>query len=294
MVDDIDLFRGVVPFVTVAEEKSFRRAAIRLGVSPAAISKSVQTLEAALRMVLLTRSARSVALTREGEAFFERAQAAVAAMRGARELVDSARKQPEGPLTVSVPFVVTPLVAGALALLHARLSGLWFRVRVTDQLSKLGEESVDVAVRVGVLSDSRLVARPLRATRLLTVAAPGYLARKGAPKRLEDLERHDCVSLVAPNGKPRPWVFRSGPLGVRSVLQVDHGPMLVDVVRAGLGIGQAFDFMIDNEEGLIRVLEDETAKGPDIYAVCAPGRRATPRVRAAFDAFAEAFAQKSG
>ncbi len=294
MVDALELFRGVVPFVTVAEELSFRTAATRLGVSPAAVSKAVQTLEASLKLPLLTRSARAVALTREGEAFFEQCRAAVAAMRGAREVVEAVRKQPEGELTVSVPFIVTPLVAQALALLRARFPRLAFRVIVTDQLSRLNEESVDVAVRVGVLSDSSLVARSLRPTTLMTIAAPTYLARKGTPKRLDELAAHDCVSLVAPNGKPWPWMFASGPRPVRSVLVVNHGPTLLDSVRAGLGIGQAFDFMLDvplRDGELERLFESETAKGPDVYAVCTPGRRATPRVRAAFDAFAEAFAR---
>lgn len=290
-MNELELFRGVVPFVAVAEELSFRRAATRLGVSTAAVSKAVQTLEEKLGVQLLVRSARAVALTREGEAFFERSRAAVVALRGARDALEPTRRAPEGELVVSLPFVLTELVADALVLLRERYPRLSFKVVVTDQLSKLTEEKVDLAVRVGRLASSSLVARTLRPTRLLTVAAPAYLGRRGTPRRVDELAQHDCLALVAPNGKPWPWWLRSGPRPVPSVAAFDHGPMLRDAILAGLGVSQLFDFMAEpllRERRLVQVLPDEVAEGPDIHAVCAPGRRATPRVRAAFSAFAEA------
>src|SRR4051812_39555561 len=136
---ELDLFRGIVPFVAVAEEQSFRRAAARLGVSPAAVSKAVQGLEAQLGVLLFTRGARAVALTREGELLFERGRAAVAALHGAREALEAARRLPEGELVVSAPFVLTSLLAPGLALLRARYPRLTFRVRVTDRLSRMAE-----------------------------------------------------------------------------------------------------------------------------------------------------------
>lgn len=287
-----DLFRGVVPFVAVAEALSFRKAAVRLGVSSAAVSKAVQNLERDLKVVLLNRSTRSVTLTAEGTQFFERCREAVAAVLGAREAVEPTRRQPEGELVISLPFVLTELVSRGLAVLRARYPKVSFRVVVTDQLSRLTEESVDVALRIGQLADSSLIAKPLRKTMLVTLASPAYLSRQGVPKTTADLATHDCLVLVGPNGKPRPWVFKSGLCAVPSVLLVDHGPLVKDALRAGLGIGQAFDFMVEPElraRTLVPVLEAEWAAGPDIFAVCAPGRRATPRVRAAFEAFTVAF-----
>lgn len=293
MAAPLELFRGIIPFVAVAEERSFRKAAVRLGVSPAAVSKAVQTLEAAVGVQLFLRGARSVELTGEGRLYFERCQAAVAAVQGAREAIAPAQRVPEGEMVVSLPFVLTGLVARGLSLLRARYPRLTFRVTVTDRLSKLSEESVDVALRIGWLADSSLVSRKLRATQMYTVASPAYLARRGLPARLEDLESHDLVAGLAPSGRPYPWLFRGGPRPVKSVLDVDHGPMLLSVVEAGLGISQAFDFLAEEplrEGRLIRLFPDETADGPDVHAVCAPGRRATPRVRVAFRAFADTFA----
>src|SRR5687767_1459030 len=172
---DLHMFRGVVPFVMVAEERSFRRAATRLGVSAAAVSKAIQALEARFALPLLVRSSREVALTREGELLFARCKEAVAAVAGARESLESTKKLPAGELVVSAPYVTSTLLAPALVLLRSRYPQLDLRVMVTDRLSKLAEESVDIAVRVGPLSGASLVARRLRRTRIVTVAAPAYL-----------------------------------------------------------------------------------------------------------------------
>jgi LysR family transcriptional regulator, regulator for bpeEF and oprC len=290
---DRDVFRGIVPFVVVAEERSFRGAAAKLGVSPAAVSKAVQQLEQRVGVALLVRNARSAALTPEGVAFFARCQEAMRSVAGARETLDAARSLPAGELTVSVPFVASPLLAPALALLRARYAQLHFRVVVTDRLSKLAEESVDIAVRVGPVREASLVARRLRRTRLVTVAAPSYLARRGTPRKVDELSDHDRLVLLSPHGKPHPWLFREGQQPVRGAVVVDHGPTLADLALAGLGVTQLFDYMaIDHVRAgtLSLVLERDIAAGPDVHALCAPGRRAAARIRVAFEAFADAFA----
>lgn len=293
---ELETFRGVVPFVAVAEEKSFRRAASRLGVSPAAVSKAVQTLEAAVGQPLFQRTTRAVSLTRAGELFFERCQQAVASVKGGRDALASTH-EPSGQLVVSAPFVAVPLVVPVLALLASRFPRLTFDVRVTDQLSRFAEESVDVAVRVGTLAQSSLVARRLRRTRLLTVASPAYLARQGTPARPEQLGEHRCLMTRGPNQKTRPFLFATGPLVVAPAVLVDHAPTLVEAALAGLGVTQAFDFMVADliaEGRLVQLFPATAAEGPDIHAVCAPGRRASANVRAAFAALAEIFSKTSG
>jgi DNA-binding transcriptional LysR family regulator len=291
---DRDIFRGVVPFVMVAQENSFRRAATRLGISRAAVSKAVQQLEARVGLALLVRDTHAATLTPEGEAFFARCHDAVRAVSGARESLESARATPAGELVLSVPFVAFPLLAPALATLRARHASLSFRVLVTDRLSNLADEKVDVAVRMGGIEKGRasLVVRRLRRTKLVTVASPRYLARRGTPRKLEELEQHDCLVLMSPHGRPHPWRFRSGPRVVHGAVVVDHGPTLTDMASAGVGITQLFDYMADapvRRGELSLLFEREIAGGPDVYAVCAPGRKAAARVRAAFEAFAEAF-----
>jgi DNA-binding transcriptional LysR family regulator len=290
---DLDLFRGVVPFIAVAEEGSFRGAARRLGVSPAAISKAVAKLEGEVGLALVARGGRRAALTREGADFFARCRPAVAAVAGAREALAVARSEPAGELVLSIPFVSLPLVTPVLATLRQRHPRLSFRLIVTDERSRLAEEAVDVAVRIGALAESSLIARLLGGTRLRTVASPTYLARRGTPRQLADLDGHDCLVLIGPSGRPWPWLFADGPRPVTPALITEHGPSLVDAALAGLGVTQAFGFMVEpllRGGRLVELFAAQAAVGPDIYAICSPGRRATPRVRAAFDAFADTFA----
>lgn len=293
---DPQLFRGVVPFVTVAQEGTFRAAANRLGVSTAAISKSISALEAELHTTLFLRGPRRVTLTREGQQLLAGAQAAVLALQGARESMESTRRAPEGELIISAPFVLTALLAAGMGLLLARYPRLTLRTVVTDRLTRLKEEQVDIALRIGPMSDPGLIARRLRPTALITVAAPAYLARRGTPRSPADLQGHDCLVLTTPDGKPRPWLFAHGAQPMPARLLIDAAPLLVDALLDGLGIGQLFDFMAEpllRAGRLVHVMPETAAPGPPVHAVCAPGRRASPRVRAAFSAFADAFSPRS-
>lgn len=291
---ELDTFRGVVPFVAVAEERSFRRAAARLEVSPAAVSKAIAALEADVGQTLFTRTTRAVSLTRQGAQFFERCQQALASVRGARDALAAEHAEPSGELTISVPFLAVQLLAPALALLSSRYPSLRFDVRVSDQLSRLAEESIDVAVRIGTLADSSLVARRLRRTRLVTVASPSYMAQHGVLTKPAQLAEHQCLVVRAPNNKARPFLFSSGPQPVTALLVVDHGPTVVDAALAGLGVTQAFDYMVADflrAGRLVELLPELAAAGPDVHAVCAQGRRASANVRAAFAALADHFAR---
>src|SRR5690349_9149636 len=152
MVDDQrgrDLFRYVVPFVMVAEEKSFRRAAARLGVSAAAVSKAVAALEEELGVSLLARTSRSVGPTPEGAIFLERCQAAVLAMQIGRDEIATAQRVAKGELRVSIPFVLGRRVVARLPTLLDRHPGLRIRLLLTDRRVRLLDEDIDVAVRIG-------------------------------------------------------------------------------------------------------------------------------------------------
>ena len=285
----MDLFTGVLPFLHVAEERSFRKAAERLGVTVAAVSKAVRRLEEELGARLLERTSRQVALTSEGAAFLERAREAVAQMRAARETVAQAHRAPRGPLTVSLPFILGPVLLPRLARLQARHPQLTLHVRMSDRLSRLVEEQVDVAIRLGGLEDSSLVARRLLHTRWMTLAAPTYLARHGTPENPTDLERHACLKFVDPKGLTREWRFRQTPGGAeavvrtRAAIDVDHGPALLDLAAAGAGLCQVLDFMSDarmRDGTLVEVLAEHAAEGPQVHALCLPGRQSVPRVRA--------------
>ncbi len=282
-----ELFRGVVPFVTVAERSSFREAARHLGVTPAAISKAVAALEEDLGVRLLDRTSRRVALTPEGQLFFERCRDAVANLRAGRELVSRAQRVPKGDLAVTLSFVLGPLLVRALPRFTSRYPAVRVRLHLEDRVSPLVDEGLDVALRLGALGTTSLVARRVRETRWVTVAEPGYLARRGEPKRPDDLAEHDCLKFVTPGGRPAEWAFlddgRAATVAVPSTLLLDQGELLAEGARAGLGIAQVLDFMADGDlrEGrLVEVLPSFSAVGPPVHVLYSEGRRRSPRVRA--------------
>jgi DNA-binding transcriptional LysR family regulator len=290
-----DLFRGVVPFVAVADALSFRRAAASLGLTPAAVSKAVQTLEATLGVTLLERTSRAVSLTRDGELFYERCKGAVAAVSGARAEMASARKAPHGEAVISAPFVLVSVVVAAIVALRHRHPRLLVRLQVSDRIASFSADRVDVAARIGEGEDESLHARKLRGTRWTTVASPAYLARRPAPAQPADLDAHECLVFVGPNGRPRAWHFSTGAVVPRAVLETDHGPAMLDAARAGVGICQVFDLMVEDElrrGSLVRVLPELAVAGPALTAVWSASRRAHPNVRAIVDALGAAFADR--
>lgn len=287
----LGLFRGVVPFVTVAQERSYRRAASRLGVSPAAVSKAVKQLEDDVGIVLFQRSSRAVSLTPEGQSFFARCRDAMRALQEARQDALQARSAPQGQVVLSASFIVTQVVVRALQPLAQKYSRLSFRLHSTDRMARFAEESVDIAVRVGEPQDADLRVRRLRQTRWVIVASPAYLSQHGVPERPDAL-RHS-LRFLAPNGKPRPWVLQGKSTECLGPLLVDHGPTLVDAALAGLGAAQVLDFMVADlvaQSRLIPVLDTYSSEGPGIYAVYARGRQRNANIRVVLDALIETFA----
>lgn len=294
-----DLFAGVLPFLHTAESKSFREAARRLGVSPAAISKSVARLETELGVRLLNRTSRHVSLTVEGEQFLERCRAAVDSMEAGREAVTQSQRVPRGRLTVSLPHVLGRVIVPDLVRFAERHPRLSLQLRFTDHFSDMIGEGVDVAIRIGELEASTLIAKHLTVPRWITVASPAYLARRGTPEEPADLTSHDCLRFLAPGGRPRDWMMAEQPGGtprriaIDGPLVVDHGEMLLEAAASGLGICQVFDFMARDpvrDGRLIEVLPRHATDAPPIRALCLPGRQSSPKVRAFFRFAREVFA----
>lgn len=287
-----DLFDGVLPFVHTARHKSFVRAAEQLGVTSAAVSKAVARLEEHLGVRLLHRTTRRVSLSQEGEMFLQRCEAAIAEVRAGRDLVTMAQKVPRGDLTVSLPFVLGKTLVRRLAPLCARYPCLRVHLRLTDSRARLVDDRVDVAIRVGDLPDSSLIARRVLRTRWVTVASRAYLARRGRPESPDDLGQHDCLRFVSPRRKPVDWTFRdpqrqrSYTVAVEGSLDMDQGELLVDAAAEGLGVAQVFDLMVADRirtGELEEILGEYAASGPDIHALCLPEQRRTPKVRAFLD-----------
>ncbi|OGB21862.1 MAG: hypothetical protein A3I66_10215 [Burkholderiales bacterium RIFCSPLOWO2_02_FULL_57_36] len=292
----MDEFSGILPFVHVAETRSFTVAAHRLGISPSAVSKVISKLEGDLGTRLFTRSSRSVTLTQEGQAFSERCRRIISDMEDARQALVQAQAEPRGLLrvTVSPSFgmaEIMPLIPGFLKQHSAVKIELNMSAHVTD----LVKEGFDVAIRIGEMPDARLVAKELGIRRLITAAAPGYLSQHGTPRRPDDLPTYNCLVLLNANtGMPIDWLFNKGRTEQR---MRPHGNFLTTsssalatAATAGVGIMQALEFNIREElaDGrLVSVLEEFEVSGPKPFILFPENRRLTPKVRLFIDYISE-------
>lgn len=286
-----DLFAGILPFVEAARARSLRRAADKLGVSPAAVSKAIRRLEDDLGVQLLNRTTRRVNLSPEGALFLARCEEAIAQLRAGRQQLEMSRHDPAGELTVSASFILGPLLVARLPRFLGRYPKLELHLRLSDQYSELIDEGVDVALRVGELEDSALVSRRLLESRWVTVAAPAYLARAGTPAQPEALLAHNCLRFRSPRGQLVDWRFAGGRgLAVAGNLTLDQGELLLQAAAQGAGVFQALDFMVGEylrDGRLVEVLAEYACPGPPVQAVYLQGQRASPRVRALVDFLAE-------
>lgn len=190
--------------------RGFTAAARALSISPSAVSKSVQRLEERLGVKLFARTTRSLTLTPEGRVLHDRAIRLLRDAEDIEQLAASVRGDPSGPIKVSAPGpIALHVLAPKLGVFRERFPEVTIDLRVSDMVSDLVEEGIDLAIRIGTLEDSGLIARRLGPNRAGAFASPAYLAKRGVPRRIEDLERHDCVNVRHFNsGQLLRWPFR--------------------------------------------------------------------------------------
>ncbi|MFC3551977.1 LysR family transcriptional regulator [Lysobacter cavernae] len=285
---------GLLAFVRVAELGSFVRAADALGLSKAAVSKQVSALERRLGTQLLHRTTRRLSLTEAGQAYLRHAQAAFAEARAAEDAVAGTHGLAQGRLRVSAPMSFGVLhIAPWLGAFLARHPQVDVDLQLDDREHDLVQGSFDLAIRLGRLQSSSLVARTLAHSRVLLCAAPGYLDRVGRPARPDELGVHDCLhfSLAAVG---RTWQFTRGDEVVRIALgarlEANSSLVLKAAAIAGAGIVRVPEFAVARElhEGLLEpVMPDWVMPGLDVHAVI-PERRYVPAKVRVFSEFLQA------
>jgi DNA-binding transcriptional LysR family regulator len=255
-------------FVRVVESGGFTRAAEQLRLPPSSISRSVARLEAELGVTLLERTTRKIALTDAGRAYFDRARDALAGLEEANALALDAAREVHGPIRVAVPLDFAATLGGAIAPFAAQYPRVRIELVFTAGGAGLVGDVVDLAVVLGRLPDSSLVARRLGTAAHQLFAAPAYLAARGRPRSLAELARHDGVLMRASGGEGR-WEL-VGPRGPEQVditgrLVGDHSQIVVDATIAGLGIALLPTFVGDARVAdgtLERVLPRYSAERP--------------------------------
>jgi DNA-binding transcriptional LysR family regulator len=289
-----DRFDELGVFVEVARRQSFVQAAKHLGRHVSAVSRAVAALEARLGVRLLQRTTRRVALSEAGRAYFSRCEALLAEFDGADAAARDLGASPRGILRVSAAsgFGLTHLIAIVPDFLSAH-PHVTLDLQLSNRYVDLIEEGYDLAVRVGVLADSRLVARRLAASRRILVASTGYLEIRGRPRKVADLAEHACLVLEV-GARPLRWELQNR--GKRAGVDA-HGPLrssnavaLLAACRSGLGVSLLPEFAVVaslRSGELERVLSGWTTAEQGIYAVYPSTRFVPAKVRAFVDFLAE-------
>jgi LysR family transcriptional regulator for bpeEF and oprC len=291
----------VVAFATVARNSSFATAARELSQTPSTIAKSIARLESQLGVKLFYRTTRHVSLTADGQQLFEQCQRILDEVEALRTFAAGARGEPTGLLRIETPLTYGKrVVMPVLAKLLARHRGLKIDARLSDKYSDVIREGLDAVVRIGALSDSRLVAKPVGQQHLVVCASAIYLERHGTPRVPYDLERHQCVLFRVPTtGRDRPWQFRVDGVNVEiqpdARLRLGDGEALIEGAAAGLGLVQVPDYMAADAIASGRVAEvlaKHRAPPLPINVVYPTTRMLPPRVRVFIDALSERGAAK--
>lgn len=280
-------FAQLEVFLAVARVGSFTGAARELGVSTPAVSQAVRSLEKQLRVVLLARTTRSVALTDAGRRLSEGITPLFARAAATLTEVSAQPDEPVGRLRLSVPRIAVPsVIEPVLPAFRERHPRIEVEVSIEDRLVDIVAEGHDAGIRLSEIIERDMVqVRLTRPARFVVVGTPGYLARHGTPQRPDDLLRHECLTFRSPTtGALYPWELKRGRrtwrVPARGGLVSSDGTLCIAMARRGLGLTYTLESAVlaDLESGhLQRVLEPFTPTDPG-YFLYYPGRaqRSTP------------------
>jgi len=282
--------------LAVARHHAFRPAAVELGMSATALSNAVAGLEQRLGVRLFHRTTRSVALTEAGEQFTARIQPAMSEIRGAMQIATERRFKPGGVLRINAALgaarmVFAPLVPEFLR----RYPDMTVDIVTEGRLIDIVAEGFDAGLRPSDLVPRDMVRVPIGSDmRMAVVGSPAYFKQHRTPKSPADLVAHDCIRARLPSGAPSRWEFakRGEALNVDvpGQLVVDAPTLMLDAVRAGLGLAQIAEWYVldDLKAGrLVRALEDWTPPYPGLALYYPAGRHVPAGLRAFIDLIRE-------
>ncbi len=282
-----------IAFAATARHGGFAAAAREQGVASSTLAKAVGRLETALAVKLFHRTTRQVRLTPDGERLFERCQRVLAEVEELQADAAGTRAAPAGSLRIALPvYYGKRFVMPLLADLQRRHPALRLDIRLSDAQVDLVRDGIDLAVRVGALRDSTLVARRVDEQGLVLCASPAYLASRGTPSRIDELAGHSAIVFRLPtSGRDRPWQFRQRgkPVELTPQPQVRIGDTeaLVEALRLGMGLCQLPDLLVADELACGELQEVLPACRPEpmpIHLVWPSGRLLPARMHAALEA----------
>ncbi|MES2298162.1 MAG: LysR substrate-binding domain-containing protein [Pseudomonadota bacterium] len=289
-------------FCKAAELESFTAAAGICGVTPAAVSRSIRRIEERLGVRLFVRTTRQIRLSDEGRVYYEKCRLALAQIEEAECAITGNQDVPSGVVRISVPttyghYRLLPL----LPKFRQRYPHISVEINISNHNIDFVEANYDLAIRLGVPQDSRLVARKLEDATLGVFATPAYLKRHGTPKDVDDLHRHECIQFVLPStGKGMPWIFKRN--GNNIDFAFDSEVRCSDDVlgcytyaKAGGGIFQIYHFIAeaDVDKGeLTEILLPFGGRSRMFYVLYQQNRHVSAKVRALVDFLVEELGER--
>ena len=275
-------------FVDIVRAGNLSAAARALNSSPAAMSRGLTALESRLGVRLVTRTSRSFELTEEGQLFYERCARIVADIADAEAEASSKGTTVKGMLRIGAPMELgRRLVAPLITEFRTKFPNVQVHLVLSDSGLDVIDDGLDVALRVGLPSDSSVIAKKILTAKRITCASPAYFKQHGMPSNPGDLLQHDCIRLVRGRRVMDAWVFQEQgkrfEVVVNGTLTTTSGEVVHDWVRAGRGIALKADWDLQPElrEGsIVPCLSDYWCDEIDLFALCANRQHLSPRIRA--------------
>ena len=283
-------WEGISEFVYVAENESFTQASKKMAISTAQVSRQISALEKRLNIKLFYRTTRKVSLTEEGRIFYQHCRGVLDGLDAAERAITNLQSKPQGKIKLTTPVTygeqqILPLVNNFMQ----QYSDIEVTAYLSNQQIDLVEGGYDLAIRLGKLNDSSMMAKKLGKRTNYVCASPAYLSKHGIPHSLSELNNHSCLL-----GTLDYWHFReSGKeknIRVTGRIRYNNGFGLVDAALKGLGIVQLPDYYVQHhlQSGALTTLLDHYRE-PDegIWAVYPQNRHLSPKIRLLVDYLAE-------
>lgn len=275
-------WEGISEFVYVAEYESFTKAAKKIGISTAQVSRQVSALEKRLNIKLLYRTTRKVSLTEEGQVFYQHCRAVLDGLDAAEQAVSNLQAKPQGRIKLTAPVTygeqqLLPLINDFMM----RYSDIEVTAFLSNQKVDLLEGGYDLAIRIGKLNDSTMMAKKLSSRTNFVCAAPAYIKKHGVPNTLTELSQHNCLL-----GTLDYWHFKEQGkernIRVTGSVRYNSGYSLADAALKGLGIVQLPDYYVQNylqSGALISILDNYREPEEAIWALYPHNRHLSPKIR---------------
>lgn len=283
-------WQGITEFVAVAETENFTAAAQQLNISTAQVSRQVSALEKRLSTKLFYRTTRKVSITEAGSIYYQHCRQLLDGLEEAERALTQLQGTPKGKVRITAPTTfgesrIAPII-NDFARLYPELS---IECLFTNQKIDLVDSGFDLAIRLGKLDDSSMMAKRLASRKLYVCASPEYLANNGEPHVLAELDQHNCLQ-----GTLQYWRFQENNLErnikIRGKLSCNSGLALLDAALKGLGIVQLPDYYVQphiKSLALIPLLQKHQPIDEGIWALYPHNRYVSPKVRMLIDYIAD-------